>query len=186
MPIGGKSRALDARVQPVLIWPRRPRSASAGPRAAGGLVAGNVLLEATVRDRAELFELIGGHLQAGDGVDPADVIAALAYRERIGSTALGHGVAIPHARLKGIDGIRRMYLRLAAPIAFDAPDGAPVSDVYALLVPKRAEQEHLAALAEVSGCLIDPGFRKALHRCASAEDVVHLFAAWPAAHAVRT
>lgn len=88
--------------------------------------------------------------------------AGLHERERAASTAIGHGVAIPHARIEGIDQSRCAFLRLAAPVDFGAADGEPVDLVLALAEPAHHVQQHLELLAELAEILADPGYRSGL------------------------
>lgn len=102
----------------------------------------------------------------------ADLLAdALWEREQLGSTALGQGGALPHARIPGLRQPHAAYLRLAPGLPFDAPDDKPVSDVFVLLVPERATEWHLQLLAGVAERFADPLFREHLHRQRSAEGV---------------
>lgn len=78
------------------------------------------------------------------------IAAALTARERLGSTGVGHGFALPHARLAGLDRFVGLFARLASPIPFEAIDEAPVDLVFLLLIPGAAGEEHLAALAAIS------------------------------------
>lgn len=94
----------------------------------------------------------------------ADTVAdALWEREQLASTALGQGVALPHARIKGLREPHAAYLRLVPPLAFDAPDDRPVSDVFVLLVPERATEQHLQLLAGVAERFAEPAWREELH-----------------------
>ena len=99
--------------------------------------------------------------------------AGLHERERAASTAIGHGVAIPHARIDGIDQSRCAFLRLAAPVDFGAADGEPVDLVLALAEPADHVQQHLELLAELAGILADPGYRSEL-RTAPTIDLLRL------------
>ena len=95
----------------------------------------------------------------------ADAVAdALWAREQLASTALGQGVALPHARIPGLLQAHAAYLRLNPALAFDAPDDRPVSDVFVLLVPERANERHLQLLAGVAERFAEPAFRERLHR----------------------
>jgi PTS system nitrogen regulatory IIA component len=109
------------------------------------------------------------------------VTAALAAREALGSTGLGQGVAVPHGQIKGLREAMVLYVRPAAPIAFDAPDGKPVSDIVALLVPKWANTTHLRLLADVAERFCDHEFREQLHACDDAHAVCRLFVEYDAA-----
>jgi PTS system nitrogen regulatory IIA component len=107
-------------------------------------------------------------LLAGPAEDPgpsaAELAARLAARERLASTGLGHGVAIPHCRLAHLDEPRGAFLRLSSPVDFAAPDGRLVDLVFAMAVPEQAVAGHLAHLAEIAGCFSDEAFRTALRR----------------------
>ncbi|TNC74255.1 PTS sugar transporter subunit IIA [Rubellimicrobium roseum] len=89
-------------------------------------------------------------------LDPAKVNEALLEREALGPTGVGHGVALPHARLQGLDRVRGLFLRLDKALDFDAVDRQPVDLIFALLAPASAGVEHLRALALVSRTLRDP------------------------------
>ena len=103
---------------------------------------------------------------------PGEVLDALLAREAEGSTGVGSGVAVPHARLKGLDRVRGLFLRLETPIAFSAVDDAPVDLVFALLTPADGRTEHLRALARVARELKRPDLREQL-RQARTQDAMH-------------
>lgn len=84
------------------------------------------------------------------GRDPADILASIVERERLGSTGFGHGVAIPHGKIEGLTQIYGLFARLSEPVEYRAIDGAPVDLVFLLLSPPDAGAEHLKALAAVS------------------------------------
>jgi PTS system nitrogen regulatory IIA component len=100
------------------------------------------------------------------------VFDALAEREAAGSTGVGHGVAIPHARLPGLKRLRGVFVRLETPVAFDAVDEAPVDLLFALFAPPEASGEHLRALARVSRGLRKADLREQL-RHARGVDAIH-------------
>ena len=98
------------------------------------------------------------------GLHAVDVYASLVERERIGSTALGCGVAMPHARVKGLARPVAAFVRTRLAIPFDAPDVKPVTDVLVLLVPRQATDEHLLLLAQAAEMFCDHSFREDLAR----------------------
>lgn len=106
------------------------------------------------------------------GLKASDVLEALVAREDEGSTGVGSGVAVPHARLKGLDRVRGVFVRLETPIAFDSVDDQPVDLVFALLAPAQARTEHLRALARVARALRRPDLRERL-RQARTQDALH-------------
>jgi nitrogen PTS system EIIA component len=113
----------------------------------------------------------------GDGSTPstAAIAESLRQRERMGSTAIGHGVAIPHGRSDTFAETRATFLRLQPGVEFDAGDAAPVDLVFAMVVPAHFTQEHLQLLSELAERFADPAFRTALRE---APDVEALRMAW--------
>lgn len=107
------------------------------------------------------------------GVDAEAVYEGLLEREAAGSTGVGEGVAIPHARIDGIDRVRAVVVRLDTPVAFDALDDKPVDLLVALFAPRDASAQHLRALARVARLLRQPETRTALRQARSA-DAIHV------------
>lgn len=104
----------------------------------------------------------------------ADILLqSLLARERLGSTGLGNGIAIPHCRLKNIDTVMGALITLAEPIEFDAVDGKPVDIIFILLAPERALQEHLKALAALADLFNRTEFRQAIRAAATAQQLYH-------------
>ena len=102
----------------------------------------------------------------------AEVLEALLEREAVGSTGVGYGVAVPHARLAGLTRLRGVFVRLEQPIAFDAVDDRPVDLIFALFAPPEANGEHLRALARVSRILRQAELREQLRKARS-PDAIH-------------
>ena len=100
--------------------------------------------------------------------DAQTIVTALQAREELGSTGLGNGFALPHARIEGIDRLFGMFTRLNRPIHFDSIDGNPVDLVFLLLIPPAAGSKHLAALASISRYLRDKEFAARLRKAPSA------------------
>jgi PTS system nitrogen regulatory IIA component len=138
----------------------------------------DILIDLEAPTRKQVFEAAGKLFERRHGLQHAQVEESLAARERLGSTALGRGVAIPHARIKGLPRALAAFLRLATPVAFDAPDGQPVSDVLVLLVPAKATERHLQLLAEFAQMFSDRALREGMRRCASGAELHALLAAW--------
>jgi PTS system nitrogen regulatory IIA component len=139
------------------------------------LATEDVLLDLEVAGKSQLFEALGQHMEREHRLPAGLVVAGLVRREQLGPTALGQGIAIPHARVKDLDHILIAYARVRTPIPFDAPDGGPVTHVLVLLVPKQATEEHLLILAEAAQQLSDREFRQRLQTCATREEVKRLF-----------
>jgi PTS system nitrogen regulatory IIA component len=105
-------------------------------------------------------------------LDATQALDALLAREAAGSTGVGRGVAIPHARLAGLKAVQAVLVRLEKPIDFDAMDGEPVDLMMALFAPPDAGSEHLRALARVSRLLRRPEIREQLRQAQSADAIL--------------
>ena len=122
----------------------------------------NILLDLDVTSKKRMFEQAGLLFENNQGVARSLVFDSLFARERLGSTGLGQGVAIPHGRIKGLKEAVGAFVRLAQPVPFDAPDGKPVSLVFLLLVPEQATEQHLRVLSELAQMLSDRELRASL------------------------
>lgn len=136
----------------------------------------HILLNLEAANRDSLFARLGAFLEQCHGIKATAVVAGLAAREALGSTALGQGVAVPHGQISGLHGAVALYVRPVMPIPFDAPDGKPVTDLVVLFVPQWANATHLHLLAEVAERFCDERFREQLHACQDAHAVCTLFA----------
>ena len=143
------------------------------------LAAADVALDVDVATRELLLEFAANLLARNHGLPVLAVTAALAARETLGCTALGHGVALPHARMPGLAGPAAAFVRTKDPIAFGVVDGRPVSIFVVLLVPAQAAEEHLKLLAEAATLLNDRSFRAAVRGAKNAGEIARLFAQWP-------
>lgn len=128
------------------------------------LSADRVALDESLTSKKSLLEK-ASRLLARDGQAAAsrDIFEALCQRERLGSTGLGHGVAIPHCRVAQ-QGVSGAFIRLKRPIEFDSPDGSPVDLFFALAVPSECNEAHLKLLARIAERFSDAGQREALRR----------------------
>ena len=122
----------------------------------------NILLDLDVTSKKRMFEQAGLLFENNQGVARSLVFDSLFARERLGSTGLGQGLAIPHGRIKGLKEAVGAFVRLAQPVPFDAPDGKPVSLVFLLLVPEQATEQHLRVLSELAQMLSDRELREKL------------------------
>jgi PTS system nitrogen regulatory IIA component len=122
----------------------------------------SIVLDLDVASKARLFESVGTLFASSGGLDAGAVAASLAAREKLGSTGLGQGIAIPHGRIKGLKNPLAAVLRVQQPIPFDAPDDEPVALLIFLLVPEAATQRHLEILSEIAELLSDRGLRERL------------------------
>ena len=136
-------------------------------------------VEATSKKRA--FEEAGLLFENLHGLSRALITDSLFARERLVSTGLGHGVAIPHGRIKGLKAPMAAVLQLAQPIGFDAPDEQPVGLLIFLLVPEAATQKHLEILSEIAELLSDSGLRERIKAAGSVPELHGLIAQWQSA-----
>ena len=140
----------------------------------------NVLLDLDVGSKKRVFEHTGLLFENNHNLGRSLVFDSLFAREKLGSTGLGQGVAIPHGRIKGMKDAVGALVRLREPIAFDAPDGAPVGLIFVLLVPERATDLHLQILGELAQMFSDPAFRERLQAATTAADAHRLVTEWKA------
>jgi len=138
----------------------------------------DILLNIDVSSKEQVLEEIARHMERVHGLPFTSVVTGLARREQVGTTGLGHGFAIPHARVRNLDRIYVSYLRPTLSIPFDALDGQPVSDILVVLVPKEATEEHLRILADASNLFSTPHFREQLNNCETVQEVKRLFDTW--------
>lgn len=136
-------------------------------------------VEVTSKKRA--FEEVGLLFEEQHGLSRALVTDSLFARERLGSTGLGHGVAIPHGRIKGLKAPMAAVFLLNAPIGFDAADEQPVRLMIFLLVPEAATQKHLDILSEIAEMLGDSALRERIQSSADAQTLHSTIAAWQSA-----
>ncbi len=138
----------------------------------------NVVLDLDVSSKKRVFEHAGLLFENNHNVARSQVFDSLFAREKLGSTGLGQGIAIPHGRIKGLKEATGAMIRMREPIVFDAPDGLPVSLIFVLLVPERATDLHLQILSELAQMFSDNVFRDQLLNAASAEAMHSLIAEW--------
>ena len=136
----------------------------------------DVVLGADVADRRGAIAIASVAVAERHGLDPAPIDRALWRRELAGSTALGHGIAIPHARIDGIARPLTFFMRPRVAVEFAAPDGRPVSDMLVILVPTDGDpDDHLQFLALVARMFSEGDFRARLRGADAAADVRRLF-----------
>jgi nitrogen PTS system EIIA component len=185
---GGGSWRHGPRVVPILRSLRvtKPLHKASAPsasrrkmnRLAAILPLSNVLVEVEATSKKRAFEQAGVLFENQHAIARATVTDNLFARERLGSTGLGHGVAIPHGRIKGLKNPLAAVLRVGAPIGFDAPDDEPVSLLIFLLVPEAATQRHLEILSEIAEMLSDRELRERLKVEPEAAKVHELISTW--------
>lgn len=142
------------------------------------LPAENIIVDLDAGSKARLFDAVGALFESQRGIVRANVVDSLVAREKLGSTGLGQGIAIPHGRIKGLKEALGAFVRLKSPIAFDAPDGKPVGQVFVLLVPEHATEQHLQLLSELAQMFSERAFREQLSRAPDPARLHELFTQW--------
>ena len=138
-----------------------------------------VLTGTDIASKKRAFEEVGFLFESRHGLSRALVTDSLFSRERLGSTGLGNGVAVPHGRIKGLKLPLAAVLLLQQAIGFDAPDNQPVDLLVFLLVPEAATQKHLELLSEIAALLSDEARREAMRRSVTADALHALIRDWP-------
>jgi len=138
----------------------------------------NVILDLEVASKKRVFEQVGLLFENNNQIARSQVFDSLFAREKLGSTGLGQGIAIPHGRIKGMKEAVGAMVRLRQAIAFDAPDGQPVNLVFVLLVPEKATDLHLQILSELAQMFSDKALREKLLMATSATEVHGLIQDW--------
>jgi PTS system nitrogen regulatory IIA component len=138
----------------------------------------DIYLDLDVSDESQLLRRIAELLSRRYGLSDVQVLHSLVEREQLGSTGLGHGVAIPHARMPQCYAETGVFVRTRIAIPFDAPDRKPVSLFLGLIVPRQAAERHLRLLATAATMFSDATFRGTLRTCPDPRSVLDLLAAW--------
>lgn len=142
------------------------------------LLPANVVLGLEVSSKKRAFEQAGLIFENNCGIARSVVSENLFARERLGSTGLGHGVAVPHGRIKDLKTPLAAFVRLAEPIPFESPDGQPVNLLVFLLMPANVTQQHLETLSEIAEMFSDDAFRTALANDPDPASVFNRIISW--------
>src|SRR6187551_2324724 len=142
------------------------------------LPASHVSVDLQASSKKRLFEQAGLLFENLDGIARSEVFDSLFAREKLGSTGLGQGIAIPHGRIKGLKEAIGAFVRTKQPIPFDAPDTQNVSLVFVLLVPDRATDLHLQILSELAQMFSDKPLRERLLTAQTPAELHQLIADW--------
>lgn len=152
----------------------------------GLLPLSRVLVDLDVASKKRVFEQVGLIFENELGIGAGIVYDSLFARERLGSTGLGHGIAVPHGRIKGLKEAVGAFVRLRTAVPFEAPDGNPVGLVFVLLVPEKATDVHLQILSELAEMFSDRTLREQLESTPDATSLHRLIVTWephaPAQH----
>lgn len=142
----------------------------------GDLLAdGGVVLRSGASSKRQALHVVADAAAQALGMSEARVLEALLEREALGSTGLGSGVAVPHARLEGVSRVTAVFVRLDTPVAYGSVDDRPVDLLFALFAPPSDGAEHLRALAAVSRALRSPEMREQLRQARTPDAIRALF-----------
>src|SRR5487761_2095703 len=144
------------------------------------LLPTNILLDNESASKKRVFERVGLLFENNQQIARSTVFDSLFAREKLGSTGLGQGVAIPHGRIAKLREATAAFVKTNNFIPFDAPDGQPVNMIFVLLVPERATDLHLQILGELAQMFSDSQFREQLHACNDPAAIHQLFYHWNA------
>lgn len=143
------------------------------------IVAGRIGSQLDIGSKKRLLEVLGELLASDDpALSPEAVFERLIERERLGSTGLGHGIALPHARMKEVGEAVGAFVQTRRPVSFDAIDDQPVDLAFAMLVPEAASEVHLQLLSRLAAMFSDATLRERLRRAESAEQLLALLTGW--------
>lgn len=145
------------------------------------MLIGDLLTQERIRfdvqssSKKRLLELISKELaRNSESLSEREVFESLCARERLGSTGLGNGVAIPHGRVKGSETVQASFIRLKKPLPFDAVDGKPVDLLFAMTVPEECNEDHLKLLAQVAELFADPDLLEKLRQAENSGALLQL------------
>jgi PTS system nitrogen regulatory IIA component len=142
------------------------------------LLPDNILLDTESTSKKRVFERVGLLFENQMQIARSQVFDSLFAREKLGSTGLGQGVAIPHGRIPKLREATAAFVKTTHPIPFDAPDGQPVTLIFVLLVPELATDLHLQLLGELAQMFSDEDFRNKLLVCEDAACMHQMFHEW--------
>jgi PTS system nitrogen regulatory IIA component len=139
------------------------------------LTADRVIYGLRAADKTQLLQELARRASEYVKIPQKTILEGLSTREKLGSTGLGQGFALPHARIEGLEAMFGMFVKLSRPIAFDAIDDKPVDFVFLLLIPSEKESDHVAALAAISRRIRDPECAARLRKVENAAALYALF-----------
>lgn len=138
------------------------------------LSPGRIFLDTEVTSKKKLLELIAATVAEQIDASQSCLFNSLLERERLGSTGLGHGFAVPHARLANLDTTLGCFLRLKQPVGFESPDNQPVDLVFAIIIPEEATEEHLMILSSLASVFSQTEVCDAIRQAGSTDEIAEI------------
>lgn len=142
-----------------------------------------VLAGAQASSKKRALELLSRLLADPSDTTPQEIFESLTARERLGSTALGYGVALPHGRMKKISATRGAFVQLVQGVDFDAADRGPVDLLFAIVVPEHCTEEHLQLVAQIAELFSNDTMRNQLRQAKEAGELFDVLIHWIPQHA---
>ena len=134
----------------------------------------NIFLDTEITSKKKLLELIANIIADQTQLSESSIYNNLLNRERLGSTGLGEGFAVPHARVNDLEKTTACFFRLKEAVNFEAPDNQPVDLVFPIIVPEEATEEHLMILSSLAGIFSRSEVREAIRRAGSKEEIAQI------------
>lgn len=147
------------------------------------LAPDGIVASLKARNKKQALQELAARAAAATGLDAREIFESMLQRERLASTGLGRGIAIPHVKSKALRGIVCIFAHLAEPIDFDSHDGEPVDLIFVLLAPEHASGDHLKALARISRVVRDPVVLERLRSATTAGELKAVLTAPVTSHA---
>ena len=139
------------------------------------LSPGRILANIRINSKKRLLELISLTLaKKNRDLSSREIFESLCVREHLGSTALGNGVAIPHGRISGTEGVEALFIQLIKPLSYDAEDGKPVDLIFALGVPNHCTKDHSRLLSSIAERFSEPELLEQLRNAKDANEIWQL------------
>ena len=133
-----------------------------------------IFLDVEISSKKKLLELIANIVADKAELTESSLYNNLLNRERLGSTGLGHGFAVPHARVEGLEQTVGCFFRLKNPVNFEAPDNEPVDLVFTIVIPEEATEEHLVILSSLAGLFSQADLREAVRKASDRDEIVKI------------
>jgi len=131
----------------------------------------SIFIDTEITSKKKLLQLIANIAADRTQLPESVIYTNLLNRERLGSTGLGHGFAVPHARLENLDQTLGFFFRLNEPVNFESPDNIPVDLVFTIIIPEEATEEHLIILSSLAGIFSRPEICEAIRAAASRDEI---------------
>ena len=135
----------------------------------------SILVDVEVDSKKNLFKFVSNFFAKNDLEESSKIIEKLNERERLGSTGVGNGIAIPHSKISLMNRTKVLFLKLKSAVDFSAPDKKYVDLVFVILAPKNCQSEHLLVLSSISSFIKNKGFVEKLRKLKNSKEIYNFF-----------